>query len=191
MNRTVGFDFSVGAFQVQGNKAQIDIYANNDNSWIRITVSYFITARNDFFLGTFAVLSYQLVATAANRYNYVHPIQDFSAQNKVVTSIAMISGFRTIASNIPRIRVRSAKINTATGDMTIDVQIQIGSPLENIHFVYIWWIKSASIKFSLFNPKAGSSAAYQFEGLNQITNNKQVFTGLAFAGSGVKGAINC
>ena len=182
----------MGAFQIGGTKnAQIILNINNDKSWISVVVSYFITSRSDISVGFFAVSGFQLEKTSNIRYEYKHSLTDFNAQNKKVSSVALLSGFRTAAKTIPRINIRSFKIDTKTGVATLQIDIDIASALETIFFSYIWWVNSAALKFSAFNAKVGSSVSYQYPGTNRIINNKYSILGLGFAGSGSTGAINC
>ena len=142
-------------------------------------------------MGFFAVSGFQLEKTSNIRYEYKHSLTDFNAQNKKVSSVALLSGFRTAAKTIPRINIRSFKIDTKTGVATLQIDIDIASALETIFFSYIWWVNSAALKFSAFNAKVGSSVSYQYPGTNRIINNKYSILGLGFAGSGSTGAINC
>lgn len=192
VNRNTGFDYWVGAFQIGGTKnGQVVLNINNDKSWISVVISYFVTARSDMSAGFFVVSGFQLKKTSNIRYEYKHSLTDFNAHNKKISSVALLSGFRTAAKTIPRILIRSFKIDTKTGVATLQIDIDIKSVLETVFFSYVWWINSAALKFSAFNAKVGSSVSYQYPGNNRIINNAYSFLGLGFAGSGSTGAINC
>ena len=192
LNRNAGFDFSLGAFQIGGTKnGQIVLNINNDKSWISVAISYILTARQDMSVGFFAVSGFQLNKISQDNYEYKYALTDFNAQNKKVSSFALLAGLRTSATMISTVNIRSFKIDTKTGVATLKIKINVGSSLEVIFFSYIWWISSPALKFSAFNPKVGSSVAYQYPAMNRIINNKHSFIGLGFAGSGSTGAINC
>lgn len=112
-----GMDFWVGSYQIQGTtRAQVTLYIDNGRSWIRISITYIISARVDLVVGTVAIPGLSFSTIKRNTYSYTHAFADWkSLGNKRVTSIALLSGFRTVASQIPIIKVNSARLNAKTG----------------------------------------------------------------------------
>lgn len=62
-----GIDFSVVAFQIQGTtRGQIILYIDNGLSWIRIGISYIISAKKDLFVGTVVASGFQFQQKNSN-----------------------------------------------------------------------------------------------------------------------------
>ena len=121
-------DFMVVGSMENKTNAKIILFVNNDNSWIRITVTYIITSRNDLFIGSFAALG-SLLNQTGKTYSYEYCIKNWTQPKTKITSVAVLSGFRTSVFLIPQIKVNSGKINIKTGIITIKLTIKLKTPI--------------------------------------------------------------
>ena len=75
-----GMDFSVGGYQISGSSsANLILSAKKDGSWSKIVISYIVTSRNDFFLGSFTISSQQFQPLGNNQYTYGHSLVYWSS----------------------------------------------------------------------------------------------------------------
>lgn len=84
----------------------IGLLLGEDNSWTSVRVYYFVSSRNDFFIGTFSagtsannLVTYLLQKYApGNSVSLVNVLPNWTSSQENFTAVAQISGLRTTAS---------------------------------------------------------------------------------------------
>ena len=176
---------------VVASGAQVALFANKESRWIQIEICYLISSRNELNIGSFSISSNQLLNTAQNYYLYKHSLPNWQPTSNSLFPFVHISGIKTRASPIRALRLFSVEIDSNLGELRVTLFIDTNAPIERLSFSYLWWKSDIGLPFTVFDPLKGSSAAYQFTGIRDVSDNVFGFTGNGFEGSGQKNEISC
>ena len=119
--RDYGMDFMVGGSRgSSSSSANLMLFASKDGSWNKIVISYIITSRSDFFLGSFTVSSFQFTSSGLNQYTYRHSLPFWSSSSSnFVYQQAHLSGLRTTATQISSIKLDHVQIDRNSGQIVV------------------------------------------------------------------------
>ena len=132
-----------------------------------IEISYLISSRSDFYLGSFSVSSYHLVYTGVNcKFTYKHALTKWTATTSATDQRAFFTGIRTQATQITTLGI-DADIDSNTGELVVTLYIDTDQLIETLSIGYFWWkTDTIGLTYNFFAPKSGSSAPYQMVGIN-------------------------
>lgn len=94
---------------------------DDDGTWTKIKVGYLVTARIDFFLGTFVGDGYFKPKNSNGELLFSYSIPLWNSQSSSATAIALISGLRVITADLPLLKISSAKLNTTSGRVEVAI----------------------------------------------------------------------
>ena len=116
-----GIDFMVGGYQISGtSSANLILSAKKDGSWSKIVISYIVTSRNDFFLGSFTISSHQFQPLGNNQFTYGHSLVYWSSfGSHSVYQQAHLSGIKTLSNQLTAFRIDNTRIDQSSGQIVV------------------------------------------------------------------------
>lgn len=101
-----------------------------------------------------------------------------------------MAGVKTAASNFV-ISLVAVSLNAVTGTLTTSISLSSNPFIESIVITYIIFEKTSPITFSPFAVISGSSAPYQFIGIDQIASGSTTLSGYGFSTATSGNGISC
>jgi len=85
----------------------------------------------------------------------------------------------------------AVSINAVTGTITTSISLSSTPYIESIIITYIIIEKTSPISFTPFSVNSGSSAPYQFIGIDQLVGGSATLSGYGFSSSSSANGITC
>lgn len=118
------------------------------------------------------------------------PAWETSSSPRSYTTVAHLSGLR---SSVSSYSVNVDVVSFEAGSGQLFVLVRLGSsPVESISISYIIFSTAAPFGYSNFDSMSGSTATYQFVGLNQLSASSSEYHGVGLVSQAAKqGQLSC
>jgi hypothetical protein len=118
-NQAAGIDYSIRGGQTNSSTtAQFVLLINEDLSWASVTVSYLISSRNDFWVGSFLPDTFGLIPSTSTSIVVQQDLQTWTSQSGSFNFVYLISGLKT-NDNSFNVDLTSASFNPQTGRISV------------------------------------------------------------------------
>jgi hypothetical protein len=163
--------------------ASIVAIVKEDNRWTRLTVSYFLSGRTDFLLGTFEVVP-QLGQSA-----YFSSLANWVPLNGSAMVVVEISGLRVQSAQFTA-TLTSVAVNTTNGLLNLTANFQSSPLLTLVQISYIIWPNTSLIGSTNYDPSLPFHS-FSFVGMDSVVNGYPVFAGNGFGSDLGKTGVTC
>ena len=128
--------------------------------------------------------------TQSNSIIWNEAVTGWTAAQKSFYVVVELAGVKTVASNFV-ISLTAVSFNAVTGTITTSISLSSTPYIESIIITYILIDKTSSITYTPFSVISGSSAPYQFIGIDQLAGGSATLAGNGFSSSSSSSGVTC